>query len=79
MSNVLQCPYCDLRFSTRSELEQHEAIDHPDAQWAAERPARSQPEPEAEQPEPEPAPPAQPEELQPAPKRGFLSRLFKRR
>jgi hypothetical protein len=29
MIDVLQCPYCDLRFSTRSELEQHKAFDHP--------------------------------------------------
>ena len=29
MTDVLQCPYCDLRFTTRSELEQHKAFDHP--------------------------------------------------
>jgi hypothetical protein len=29
MTEVLQCPYCALRFSTRSELEQHKALDHP--------------------------------------------------
>lgn len=28
MSDVLQCPLCELRFSTRSELEQHQALDH---------------------------------------------------
>ena len=30
MTDVLQCPYCNLRFSTRSELEQHKALDHPE-------------------------------------------------
>ena len=29
MSDVLQCPYCDLRFTSRSELEQHKSFDHP--------------------------------------------------
>ena len=30
MSDVLQCPYCVLRFSTQSELDQHKAFDHPE-------------------------------------------------
>jgi hypothetical protein len=29
--DVLQCPYCALRFTTQSELEQHQAFDHPEA------------------------------------------------
>lgn len=32
MSEVLQCPYCDLRFSTRADLDQHKAFDHPEAE-----------------------------------------------
>ncbi|MGI8774611.1 MAG: hypothetical protein ACR2KQ_06310 [Actinomycetota bacterium] len=27
--DVLQCPICELRFTSRSELEQHKAFDHP--------------------------------------------------
>ncbi len=34
--DVLQCPFCQLRFTTRSELEQHKAFDHPDAEKPAE-------------------------------------------
>lgn len=69
MSEVLQCPHCALRFSTRSELEQHQAIDHPQEQE------------EAPRAEPDPAPvPAEEhvEETPPAEKRGWLSRLFNR-
>jgi hypothetical protein len=70
MSEVLQCPFCDLRFSTRSELEQHQALDHP---WESEEP------PEGATPGPglvqqESAEKAE----QPRKKGGFLSRLFKR-
>jgi hypothetical protein len=71
MTDVLQCPYCDLRFSTRSELEQHKAFDHPTREQ--EPPATVEPQASAVQPEEsakEPKPPAE--------KRGFLSRLFKR-
>ncbi len=71
MSEVLQCPYCDLRFTTRSELEQHKAFDHPQLQEEGDKPA--EPDEEVLQqsgPVKEPAP--QPE------KRGFLSRMFKR-
>lgn len=32
MTDVLQCPYCDLRFTSRSELEQHKSFDHPQAE-----------------------------------------------
>lgn len=32
MTDVLQCPYCELRFTSRSELEQHKAFDHPGAE-----------------------------------------------
>jgi hypothetical protein len=70
MPDVLQCPYCDLRFPTRSDLEQHQAFDHPRAQEAPERPAS---------PPPEPAQAVGAEEP-PAPKgRGLLSRIFKGR
>jgi hypothetical protein len=71
MTEVLQCPYCDLRFSTRSELEQHKAFDHPTREQ--EPRATVEPQASAVQPEEsvrEPKPPAE--------KRGFLSRLFKR-
>jgi hypothetical protein len=71
MTDVLQCPYCDLRFSTRSELEQHKAFDHPTAEQEPRAPV--EPQASAVQPEEsvrEPKPPAE--------KRGFLSRLFKR-
>jgi hypothetical protein len=70
MSDVLQCPLCELRFSTRSELEQHQALDH---QWGDEGPTESAtPVPSlvvdesAEQTE------------QPPRKGGFFSRLFRR-
>ncbi|MFN2526898.1 MAG: hypothetical protein ABR505_11650 [Actinomycetota bacterium] len=33
--DVLQCPFCSLRFTTRSELEQHKALDHPGQETAA--------------------------------------------
>lgn len=29
--DVLQCPHCELRFTSESELRQHIAIDHPRA------------------------------------------------
>ncbi len=28
--DVLQCPHCDLKFASRSDLNQHIAFDHPD-------------------------------------------------
>ena len=71
MTEVLQCPYCDLRFSTRSELEQHKAFDHPRREQ--EPPPTVEPQASAAQLEEslkEPKPPAE--------KRGFLSRFFKR-
>jgi hypothetical protein len=71
MTEVLQCPYCDLRFSTRSKLEQHKAFDHPGTEQ--EPPAMVEPQASAVQPEEsvkEPKPPSE--------KRGFLSRLFNR-
>jgi hypothetical protein len=70
MTEVLQCPYCDLRFSTRSELEQHKAFDHPGTEQ--EPPAAVAPPASAVQPE------SVKEPNTPAEKRGFLSRLFKR-
>ena len=74
MTEVLQCPYCDLRFSTRSELEQHKSFDHLHPQREQEPPATVEPPASAV---------AQPEESVKEPKhaaekRGFLSRLFKR-
>ena len=30
MSDVLQCPYCELRFASEADLKQHLAFDHPD-------------------------------------------------
>jgi hypothetical protein len=29
VSDVHQCPYCELRFATRNEVEDHVAVDHP--------------------------------------------------
>ena len=72
MTDVLQCPYCNLRFTTRSELDQHKALDHPREQEVES--GRGEPERapvEAEQPVEERA--------QTAEKGGFLSRLFRRR
>jgi hypothetical protein len=72
MTDVLQCPYCDLRFSTRSELEQHKSFDHPRAE-EEEAPTSVESLSESAQPPEERA------ETPRAPaKRGFLSRLFKR-
>jgi hypothetical protein len=31
VTDVRQCPYCELRFVTRNELEDHIAIEHPRA------------------------------------------------
>lgn len=30
MADVLQCPHCELRFRSDSELRQHVSFDHPD-------------------------------------------------
>jgi hypothetical protein len=38
--NAIQCPRCELRFPTRSELEDHLAVDH-----RSERAERRAPEP----------------------------------
>ncbi|HZA78883.1 MAG TPA: hypothetical protein VE623_21105 [Acidimicrobiales bacterium] len=29
MTDVRQCPYCELRFGSRNELQDHVASDHP--------------------------------------------------
>jgi hypothetical protein len=29
VSDALQCPFCELRFATRNELDDHVAVDHP--------------------------------------------------
>ena len=29
MSDVHHCPYCELRFATRNEVEDHVAVEHP--------------------------------------------------
>jgi hypothetical protein len=72
MSDVLQCPYCDLRFSTRSELEQHKAFDHTREQQE-QAPASVEPDRETAQRK-KPV-----EKISQVPeKRGFLSRIFKR-
>lgn len=67
MTDVLQCPHCDLRFTTRSELEQHKSFDHPRQE-------------EAPKTEPDPAPVERQEPKEqaasPPERRGFLSRLF---
>jgi hypothetical protein len=73
MTEVLQCPYCALRFSTRSELEQHKALDHPQTE-EDEGPVPAEPERETTQPEGIAEKPERSQE-----KRGFLSRLFKRK
>lgn len=72
MSEVLQCPYCDLKFSTRGDLDQHKAFDHPGADE------------EAATPEEVPAEGRGPADEQtqtaggqePEKKKGFFSRLF---
>lgn len=28
--SVIQCPYCELKFASESDLKQHLAFDHPD-------------------------------------------------
>jgi len=30
MPATLQCPYCELKFASESDLKQHLAFDHPD-------------------------------------------------
>jgi hypothetical protein len=72
MTDVLQCPYCNLRFTTRSELDQHKAIDHPREQEV--EPAKGEPERAPVEPEQRVEQRARTPE-----KGGFLSRLFKRR
>lgn len=70
MTDVLQCPYCDLRFISRSELEQHKAFDHSgrEDEVAGEEPAAEISQPAERKPEAAPSPE----------KRSFLSRLFGR-
>ncbi len=75
MSEVLQCPYCSLRFTTQSELEQHKAIDHPRAEEEKEEEPAATVAPDRQAPAPE----EHVERTSQAPeKRSFLSRLFKR-
>lgn len=70
MTDVLQCPYCDLRFTSSSELDQHKAFDHPgkDEQLVPD----IQP-PDAEESPAEVEAPAEKQD-----EGGFFSRLFKR-
>jgi hypothetical protein len=68
LTDVLQCPYCDLRFSTRSELEQHKSLDHPRS--GEEEASPTSPAPEAATPEERHAPESR--------KRGFWDRLLRR-
>lgn len=71
MTDVLQCPYCNLRFTTRSELDQHKALDHP--QHEGEATPKAEPDRAPVQPEKRVEP-----SVPPPQKRGFFSRLFKR-
>jgi hypothetical protein len=70
MTDVLQCPHCNLRFTTRSELDQHKALDH--RQQTEEVPTKAEPDRTPVKPEERVA------QATPPQKRGFLSRLFKR-
>ena len=70
MSDVLQCPLCELRFSTRSELEQHQTLDHRWKDEEAPESATSVPNLVLEES-------AEPTE-QSTRKGGFFSRLFRR-
>jgi hypothetical protein len=36
--DVLQCPYCELRFRSESELQQHISFDHPQEKEESESP-----------------------------------------
>jgi hypothetical protein len=72
MTDVLQCPYCDLRFSTRSELEQHKSFDHPRAEEEETPASVESPREDAQSPK------ERAETIRAPEKRGFLSRLFKR-
>ena len=74
MTEVLHCPHCNLRFSTRSELEQHKAFDHPGTEQGP--PATVESQASAVQPAVQPESVKEPKP--PAERRGFLSRLFKR-
>jgi hypothetical protein len=38
MRDIFRCPKCELRFKTKSELEQHRALDHPSADAGADVP-----------------------------------------
>jgi hypothetical protein len=71
MPDVLQCPYCDLRFATRSDLQQHQAFDHPQVEEkeppTSVEPVRAPVEEEHEE-----------QAARPAQKRGIFSRLFNR-
>ena len=73
MSRVLECPFCNLRFSTRSEFEQHQALDH---SWkdegASENATQDALDPRVVQEE------SADQIEQPAPRGGFFTRLFKR-
>jgi hypothetical protein len=68
MTDVLQCPHCELRFTTRSELEQHKSFDHPRAQEVAPRAEPAPPLVEKQEPKEQAAGPPQ--------RRGLLSRVF---
>jgi hypothetical protein len=38
MRDIFQCPKCELRFKSKSELGQHRALDHPSAEVGADAP-----------------------------------------
>ena len=52
MNDILQCPECELRFTSRSELQQHLLLDHPRRDETD--PAKTQENPLAAPPEPRP-------------------------
>ena len=37
MTDVLQCPYCELKFASQADLKQHLAFDHPDHEVGEEK------------------------------------------
>ena len=52
MNDILQCPECVLRFTSRSELQQHLGLDHP--RRDEDEPGKSHEHPLATPPEPRP-------------------------
>jgi hypothetical protein len=78
MTDVLQCPYCNLRFTTRSELDQHKAFDHPQADTPTPDAAPDRPKADPDRANTEQEQRGD-EDRRPSEKRGFLDRLLGRR